>query len=792
MYIFISVLLVYVLGIISYEYNIFYYFFITVFALLLYNTIKTKKFIYNIVIIVFLILSFVNCYYNSKSVLTQYINEEIEITAELKSMNKPSNNNSRFYSYNAAVTCINGKALNLKENTIIYVADDIKPEANTIVKLNGKVTDLAFGKNNLLFNYKQYLRSKKVYAVIFCTDNPKTQQKNYSLYNKISNSFVGYTEQLFKSKLDDKNADIILAIILGDVDYLDDGFYDNIKAMGLAHIFAVSGSHIVLMYGVLIKLFMLTGLKRKYSWIITWTVIWIYGFLIGLPLSVARSLVMFTFLFGSEVLYRRYSSLNSISLAALILTVINPFWIYDAGFILSFSASLSLILYSKFILKNSNNKNKFAVTFKIYIFLNLFMLPIMAYYFNYIPIMGILYNILLIPVFTYLLIFGFILLIFNYICWYFFVIPFKIFDFSLYILRCFIDYTEGFVFNGITIPTPSVYEIIFFYTFITLILYLYYDKNFNFKALGFRILIVFYSLTYVIIPLTDNAAYFNIVDVGQGMFSILSYKDINLIFDCGSTSNKNLGKYTAVPYLIKKGINRVDGIFISHWDTDHYSAINDIINSSNINVKKVFSSRYKENIDCDISIINKNTYSNIKDSLNLEILWPEKTFTYDDINNTSLVILISFNGNSILIPGDIEEFAETMIVQDLTPVDILVVPHHGSKTSSSEEFVSSCIPKIAVMSYGKNNYGIPSIDVINRYNKVKSKLFSTFEHGEINFILKNDKIYYNTYMGVKSENFYELYFIWIIPKLLLFLMFIIKIMLHMEKKHYNKLQSDNF
>ena len=228
MYIFISVFLVYVLGINAYEYNIFYYFFIIVFALLLYNTIKTKKFIYNIVIIVFLILSFVNCYYNSKSVLTQYINEEIEITAELKSMNKPSNNNSRFYSYNAAVTCINGKALNLKENTIIYVADDIKPEANTIVKLNGKVTDLAFGKNNLLFNYKQYLRSKKVYAVIFCTDNPKTQQKNYSLFNKISNSFVGYTEQLFKSKLDDKNADIILAIILGDVDYLDDGFYDNI------------------------------------------------------------------------------------------------------------------------------------------------------------------------------------------------------------------------------------------------------------------------------------------------------------------------------------------------------------------------------------------------------------------------------------------------------------------------------------------------------------------------------------------------------------------------------------
>jgi len=700
--------------------------------------------------------------------LTQYFNEEIEITAQVNSINMLSNPDSMYNSYNATIVSINGKLLKGKENTILYIDKNQKLHTNVTIKMNGNVADTAFSKNTLLFNYKNYLRSKKVYATIFSTNDIIVLKHDYSKLNKISNNFKEYTEHLFKSKLNDKNADIILSIILGDVDYLDDGFYDNIKVMGLAHIFAVSGSHIVLLYGVLLEFFKLIGFKRRISWVITWSLIWVYGFLIGFPLSVMRTLVMFTFLFGSEVLYRRYNSLNAIALAALILTIINPFWIFDAGFLLSFSAALSLILFSKYILKNIKTESKILITLYMYLFLQLFMLPVVAYYFNYLPIMGIIYNLLLIPIFTYILIFSFVLLIFNGLFGYILIIPFKIFDYSLYSLRYIINFTENFAFNGVVIPTFSIYEIIFIYTFIAFALYLYNNKRANCGNIGFVTLIYFYCITYILVPWTDTSMYLNIVDVGQGIFSTLSYKNYNFIFDCGSTSNKNVGEYTIVPYLTKKGINNIDGLFISHWDTDHYSGINDLIKCGNISVRNIYASTKNSDIDHDITILKKNDYVKFNDIFKVKILWPDEENILNNTNKSSLVILIKFNRRNILIPGDIESDAESKILNEFVKSDILIVPHHGSSTSSSESFVEAVKPEIAVISYGKNNYGIPSDEVIKRYEAVNSKLFSTFNQGEINFILNNDKLYYNTYVGEKSDNYYELYFVWIIPKLFLF------------------------
>ena len=144
------------------------------------------------------------------------------------------------------------------------------------------------------------------------------------------------------------------------------------------------------------------------------------------------------------------------------------------------------------------------------------------------------------------------------------------------------------------------------------------------------------------------------------------------------------------------------------------------------------------------------------ENLKINILWPDKKYDEDNINNSSLVIKLQYYNKSILLTGDIEESVENMLV-DIGHSDVLIVPHHGSKTSSTDNFVQRVKPDIAVMSYGKNNYGIPSDEVIYRYEKAGSVVLSTFNEGEINFILKKDKIYYNTYTNEKSGNYYELY-----------------------------------
>lgn len=745
----------YAMGIIVYEQGFFGYFFTAVLVLLIYNSFAAKRFIYNSVLIAFLILSFLNCNYNSNFLLTQYINEDIEFEAKIKTKNK-SNPDSAYESYNATVTGINGAAISAGENTIVYIDKNTDIKENSIVLLNGSVAGSNFSKNKMLFNYDNYLRAKKIGAVIFADGYVNLLEQDYSFLNEMSVKFRNYTESTFYNSLNKENADIILSVILGDVDYLDEGLYDNIKLMGLAHIFAVSGTHIVLMYGLLLTALKFCGLSRRTSWVITWGLIWLYGFLIGFPLSVMRTLVMFTLLFGAEVFYRKYSSLNSIGLAALVLTIYNPFWLFDAGFLLSFSAALSLIIYSKYIVKHVLTENIVLRALYLYLFLQLFTLPVIAYYFNYVPVMGILYNLVLLPVFTVILIYGFMLLLLSGLFPILLNIPFKIFDYILYSLRYIISFTDEFAFNGIIVPAMSAGMIIFFYIMLAFMVYLYGNRNSGSAIYGAVVLVSFYILNFVIAPAADNSLYFNVADAGQGLFTLVNYKNTNLIIDCGSTSSKSFGEYTVVPYLTKCGVTNVDGVFISHWDKDHYSGLRDLYDS-HIEVRKIFASSHNEEITEEMYILNKGDNFKLDNIFRIDVLWPVEDYEADSINNTSLVILLRFNNKSILFAGDIEEEVEDILSNNMGHSDILIVPHHGSKSSSTMRFVEKVSPDIAVMSYGKNNYGIPSEGVISRYEKEKSLILSTFNEGEINFILKGDKIYYNTYTKEKSDNYYELY-----------------------------------
>ncbi len=639
MYILLYIFAAYAVGIISCEYGFFSYIFIALFTSLVYKIFKTKRFIFNSVIIAFLILSLVNTYYNSKFILKQYINEEAVFTVKIKKQNK-INADSDYLSFDGSVIGINGRRLKQSENTIVYINKANNTDENSIIQFKGRTADTNFNRNRKMFNYENYLRAKKIGAVIFLQENPTVIKKEYSLINEISINFRNYAERCFYNSLSRENANVILSIILGNVDYLDEGLYDNIKIMGLAHIFAVSGTHIVLMYAVLLKMFKLFYLGRRPSWVIAWIIIWFYGFLIGFPVTVMRALVMFTLLFGSEILYRKYNSVNSICLAALVLTLYNPYWIFDAGFLLSFSAALSLIVYNKYISRHIETRNEILRAIYLYLFLHLFTLPVVSYYFNYVPFMGIIYNILLLPIFTVILIYGFALLIMNVIFYRFMMVFFDIFDYILYSLRYFVNLTDKVQFNGLSVSSMSTAMIIFYYCMLIVMIYAYTKKNHRENKCGAAILLSFCIINFIFLPFMDVSLYFNVVDAGQGMFTTVKYKDINLIIDCGSTSSSNFGKYTAVPYMVKRGVSNVDGVFISHWDEDHYSGLVELMNS-NITIKNVFSSYKSDEID-QVELLHSGDSQKIDDRMKIEILWPEEGYLTDKSNNRSLVILLKY------------------------------------------------------------------------------------------------------------------------------------------------------
>ena len=771
MYYFVVFFIAYALGIIFCVYFNFLYILAAAIAFAIVNSILNKKLIFNLLIILFIILSFVTINYNSKSVLIQHLNSDVEIIANILSI-KSKNVDSKYIGYNAYVTSVNGTKI--KEKTIIYVPKDKEVESNSIIQFNANVSEILSNNNKMLFNYKNSLKSDGIFVTLFCISEIKVIEKNYSWINEFSIVCKERIEDLFRRFMSEENANTVLSVVLGDTKYLDKDFYKDIQKTGLAHIFAVSGLHIVIIYTAFLKAFTFIGVSRRISWFLSWCLLWVYGFIIGFPVTVLRSLLMFNFLFGSEFLYRKYNSINSLIVSALILLVVNPYYLFDVGFQLSYMAALCLVVYNQVIKVKLNIKNEILNNLMLYVFVQIFTLPIMSYYFNYVSIIGLVFNLLIVPLFSGIIIFAFAVIPISFMSIYTIVIPLKLLDFMLNSVNYAINIGSNLSITGFEIGSMSVISGIYYYIFIAMFIYFLRFEKFQYKRFIFVAVSIFYSIDLIFVPISFKGLNLNIVDVGQGLFINLNYDKYNFIFDAGSNSD-NIGKYVTAPYLIKNGRKNVDSIFISHLHADHYSGVNDII--SRCKVKNIFSSSTidEELFSKEYAILNSKHRFNLENNFKIKILWPDKDYLSSNENNMSNVYLIEYENIKILITGDIEKEVEDLILDRLVDVDIVIVPHHGSKTSSTESFVNKISPEIAIFSYGKNNYGIPSQEVLNRYSFAGSKILSTFDNGEINVMVIGNKIYYNTYTGDFSDNFEEIYYYNFIINLIVFITMILAI-----------------
>ena len=195
MYYFVAFFIAYALGIIFCVYFNFFYLLAVAIVFVIVNSIISKKLMPNILIILFIILSFVTINYNSKSVLIQYLNGDVEIIANILSI-RNNNEESKYVGYNAYVTSING--INVKERTILYVDREKEVELNSIVQVDANVSEILSNKNKMLFNYKNSLRSDRIFATLFCKGGMKVIEKDYSWLNRFSIASKEKIENLFR------------------------------------------------------------------------------------------------------------------------------------------------------------------------------------------------------------------------------------------------------------------------------------------------------------------------------------------------------------------------------------------------------------------------------------------------------------------------------------------------------------------------------------------------------------------------------------------------------------------
>ena len=640
---------------------------------------KKSKMIYlfNIVLVIILVFYIKNYHYESK-----YSNEKEIIGTIIKIVK--SGDNIRL-------------TLDAKEKII---ANCYKCEFNydigTIIKLKGYFKEITENSNFNLFNYKKYLMSLKIYKNFIFDEYEYINNSNniiYTAYNKLNKKISSLKSNYF-----------LKAMILGDQSNFDENIYENYKTNGIIHLFAISGMHVGIISSLLSLI--LKRFLKNYSYLIIYPVLLFYMLIIN-SASIIRSVLMFICTTLTKLLKIKISNINILFYLLSINLFINPYNIYNTGFLLSYIIVFFLILSNK---KLENIKNYFLKMLMLSLISFLASLPIVInsnFEFN---ILTPFINVLIVP-FVSIILFPLSLIILIFPC----------FDNVLMILLKGFDSLNVFFSSNaliINVAYISIYLEIIYY----LILLSYLSNNKHIYLLLFYIAFLI-NLKYI-----NFNTYLVMIDVGQGdSIFIKNYFGENILVDAGSKENS--AKNIIIPYLKSIGVSKIDHFIISHGDSDHIIGAMDIIKS--LNVKEVYLNSYKNN-SFEEEIVNYRNVNLIKGNKYInEHIYLMNMFSKDENDDSLVTYLIDYK---VLMMGDASSKVEEKI--NLENINILKVGHHGSKTSSSKNFVSKIKPKLSLISVGlKNKYNHPSKETLE--NLKESLILMTSINGMIKVNLKN-------------------------------------------------------
>lgn len=621
---------------------------------------------------------------------------------------------------------INDKTITIYFDNIIgkyYVDNDEKvKEFKDNYSFGDKIYiegEISVPNNNTIpnnFNYKDYLYHKYIYYIIKI-DKIKMISKNDNIFLNIKNSIYKRIDTI-------KYNDYLYAFILGKSYYIDSEVLNNYKINGITHLFALSGLHVSMFSSIILFILKKIKLSEKLSYFITSLFLIFFAFIASFTPSIVRSVLFFILSSINNVYYLYIKPKYLLYIVFSILIFINPFYIYDTGFILSFCISFFILLFNE---KNKINNNLLSILV-ISILSTLSSLPIIINMSYEINILGFINNLFFIPYVTYIVFPLSIIVVF--ISKLSFILNFLI------IIMEYISKVSSNILNvKLIFPKMSLFLIIIYYVLLILIV-----KKINLK----KIFIIYLSFLYFRCDFDKNN-YVYFIDVGQGDSALIVTKNNkSVLIDTGGKvgSNYSLMKSNVIPFFKSIGIRKLDYLFITHGDYDHAGYGIDLVN--NFNVKNRFTNKGKYNsLEKELNIKSfNNSYIKID---NVEI-YSLNSKLYNNENSDSLVLLVIIDNYKLLFMGDASINTEKDIMNnyDIGDVFILKVGHHGSKTSSSEEFINSINPKYSIISVGKNNkFGHPNKEVLD--NLSNSKIYRTDIDGSIMFKIKKDKLRIETY-----------------------------------------------
>lgn len=616
------------------------------------------------------------------------------------------------------------------------------------------------------FDYRAYLAQKGITATLFSREIKYLGEGRANPLVKTALSFRERIRHLYRRSLPPRLASLLTGIVLGLKGDIPADVLEAFGDGGVLHILTASGYNVGIIYGSVHWLLDFLKIPRKAGFIAGSAAVLFYSLMAGMAPPVLRAAIMLEVVMYGKLIGRKSDPLNSLGFAGLILLLANSYNIFSASFQLSFAATAGLILFFDRV---RSFFEKFPTFFRdslaATVSAQLLLLPFQAYYFRQVSLVGFLLNLAVVPLSGAALIGGFLGGMTNFL-------PFlagpivKIAGILVFLMDRMTDLAAKLPYA--TLPVPSLGPALCLVYFA--MLYAVFAPAENLRIVRrYRWAVAGLCLLVLMAGLILRVGGFEVtfLDVGQGDAVFIKTGDGRAVLIDGGgmpahyKGDFDVGKHVVLPYLYGRGVRRLDAVVFTHFDSDHAEGLLSVIEE--MKTKAIIIGRsdgseiYRRMVEIaerrkiPIYAVSRGDVFRIGDAA-FYVLNPSGHHFFEDDNDNSVVLKMVYRGLSFLFTGDLGFDGEKDLIADCdVSSDVLKVAHHGSATSTSEEFLKKVNPKIAVISAGENNnFGHPSARVLKLLEENKIKVFRTDLHGAVSFKLRGNRVEVYTHKADKE------------------------------------------
>ncbi|MEI8218094.1 MAG: DNA internalization-related competence protein ComEC/Rec2, partial [Elusimicrobiota bacterium] len=624
------------------------------------------------------------------------------------------------------IACVIRTAPESKPYGIVFDADtSVLPPATIRVNAYGAVPLLAPGSRVTLhgilkhpsarrnpggFDYALYLSRQNIYYIFYADRITVTENLSVSWYQSLPARIRAWTVQSIAALVREDTASILVPMLIGDTSLLEPEIKKAFIDAGVMHVLVVSGMNVAYCSLIFLWLFRLAGLKRRFAALGTIPCIILYVLVTGGNPPVVRAGVMAVTLILSLALAREPLIYQSLALAAAGILIINPQSLFTASFQLSFAATIGIVyLYPIFMVPFKKTPRPFTgvgqaigAVFAASAAAQIAVLPLMAYYFNKISLIGFLSNLFIVPLTGLITVAGTVLIIAAGIAHVIAVPCAFICDYLILLLKYLVDFFARAPHATIHVPTPSLVTIVFYYVFWLLL----FKPRLRFLLLAAIVVFVGYQTAQYYH--TKDKVTVTFLDVGTGDAIHIAFPgDRHWLIDGGGEPGRDSGMKIICPYLWARGVRKIDRIFITHPDPAHYGGLAAVFDTFPVGAVS-----YNADVSAEPKFVALMDMINRKKIFAKEIWAGDEFFVAGcsmtvlspavmgaNADDNCLVMLLNAYGKKILFTGDASASEQISLAQSTATLvaDYLQVPGHG-KQPIAPAFLKKVSPNRLIVS----------------------------------------------------------------------------------------------